>query len=117
MSKKNYRQQLGSLGEKIAAQFYQQRGWKIVQQNYWTRYGELDLVLQKNNRILIVEVKTRNNYNLGYGEETVNQQKLEHLNQAYQIMQKKNKLPENCEIEICVIETKNRRASIKRFLV
>ena len=35
------------------------RGWQLVSQRWSCRYGELDLVLEKQQRLLVVEVKSR----------------------------------------------------------
>ena len=42
--KMTYQQRIGSEGEDFAAQYLQSRGFEILDQNYHTRYGELDLV-------------------------------------------------------------------------
>ena len=117
MFKKNNKKQLGFQGEQIAATYYKKLGWKIIKQNYWSRYGELDLILQKDNHILIVEVKTRRSYYLGYGEETISEQKLDHINQTYQILQQKINLTDNYSIEICIVELNNNYIKIRCFPV
>ncbi len=117
MLKKNYKQSLGKHGENLAKKYYQSLGYKIIKQNYWTRYGELDLVCQKNKAVLIVEVKTRRGQKFGYGEEIINQKKIDNLIQAYQLLQNELELPNYYEIEICVIELKNNQKTLKRFLI
>mgnify|MGYP005662405913 FL=1 len=42
---------LGQYGERIALSYYQKLGYKLITQNYYSRYGELDLVLKKDNKI------------------------------------------------------------------
>ena len=49
----------GHIGEAIAAKYYQQRGWLLLNHNYRTRLGELDLILYKENTLVFAEVKTR----------------------------------------------------------
>ena len=112
-----YKKSLGTRGENIALKYYENLGYKLVQQNFWTVLGELDLVLSKNNKILVVEVKTRCNDKFGWGEECVSQKKLINIQQAYYILQQKLALSEYYEIEICTIEINYRKAKIRRFLV
>ncbi len=50
----------GVWGELFTARYLRDRGYKILASNYSCRFGELDLVAQKNNIICVVEVKTRN---------------------------------------------------------
>lgn len=52
-------QDTGRRGEAAAARYYMNRGYKLLDHNYKTRQGELDLVLQKGELVVIAEVKTR----------------------------------------------------------
>ena len=104
MSQKFYKQQLGQRGEIIARNYYQSLGFNIICQNFYTRYGELDLVLQKDKQILVVEVKTRSNTKFGWAEESINDQKLQRIDQSYQILQADKGLPEFYQLEICIIK-------------
>ena len=50
----------GHIGEAIAAKYYQQRGWLLLNHNYRTRMGEIDLILREPDGTLVLcEVKTR----------------------------------------------------------
>ena len=54
------RKEIGKRGEEIAAEFLERKGLRIVERNYHSRWGELDLVAaESENRIHFVEVKTR----------------------------------------------------------
>ncbi len=52
---------LGDRGERLAAEHFERLGYRILAQNYRTRYGELDLVLADaaGRTIVFCEVKTR----------------------------------------------------------
>ena len=50
---------LGKEGEEIAAFYLAQKGYKILHRNWRHRKLELDIVLSKDNFLIIVEVKTR----------------------------------------------------------
>ncbi len=110
-----YKKSLGTRGENIAAIYYEKQGYKIIKQNFWTVLGELDLVLSKNNKILVVEVKTRCNDKFGWGEECIGPKKLINIQQAYYSLQQEMDLPEYYDIEICTIELKYKKAKIRRF--
>ena len=49
----------GDRAEEIAFKLLQRKGWVLLDRNWTCRWGELDLVLQKNQRLLVVEVKGR----------------------------------------------------------
>ncbi len=53
------RHELGHLGERLAAEHLQRLGYRIVERNYRTRWGELDIVAQNGTTLVFCEVKTR----------------------------------------------------------
>lgn len=53
------RAELGHTGEAIAAKYYAKQGYLLLQHNYRTRLGELDLILYRDNVLVFSEVKTR----------------------------------------------------------
>ncbi|MBD3231989.1 YraN family protein [Candidatus Dependentiae bacterium] len=55
----NKKQKLGIDGEIIVAQFLIKKNFKIIDKNYRTKLGEIDLIAQKNDTICFIEVKTR----------------------------------------------------------
>jgi len=79
MSYKGARKQTGQLGENIAANYLKKKGYTILFQNYSSRWGELDLICEKDKVIHFVEVKTRKDNKYGRPYEAVNAGKLRHL--------------------------------------
>jgi putative endonuclease len=53
------RQRLGVLGEQLAAEHLIRRGFRIIDRNYRTRWGELDIVAYDGATLAFVEVKSR----------------------------------------------------------
>jgi putative endonuclease len=49
---------LGNAGEQFVAHFLQNKSFKILAQNYRTKLGEIDLIAQKDELIVFVEVNT-----------------------------------------------------------
>jgi len=66
---------LGRAGEKAAADFLKAKGYKVLQQNYLLPDGEIDIVAQDGQTLVIVEVKTRKNNNFGKPYEAVTETK------------------------------------------
>ena len=56
---------VGKFGERAASAFLEDNGYKILEQNSRTPFGELDIVARKGSFIVFVEVKTRAGYSLG----------------------------------------------------
>jgi putative endonuclease len=53
------RRHLGQLGEQLAAEHLLRRGFEIVERNYRTRWGELDIIAFDGRILAFCEVKTR----------------------------------------------------------
>lgn len=75
MSKK-FNLRTGKLGEEIAKEFLKKKGYKILEQNYKTKYGEIDLVCQRGKELIAVEVRTKIGDLYGSPEESLTKKKL-----------------------------------------
>jgi len=53
------RRDLGSAGEQLAVEHLERRGYHIVERNYRSRWGELDIVALHEHTLVFCEVKTR----------------------------------------------------------
>jgi putative endonuclease len=53
------RHRLGRVGEQLAADHLERRGFAIVARNHRTRWGEIDVIAADAQRIVFCEVKTR----------------------------------------------------------
>ena len=62
----------GAQAERLAAQFLQGRGLKLLQQNYRCRYGEIDLILQDADTLVFAEVRLRKHSNFGGAAASIN---------------------------------------------
>lgn len=74
-----HNQTIGKWGENQAEEFLVRKGYEIVDKNYRTPEGEIDLICQHDGDLVFVEVKTRSNTNMGYPEEAVTAEKWSHL--------------------------------------
>ena len=70
---------VGSMGESIAAKYLHRKGYHIIENNYRTRYAEIDLIARKNNLLVFIEVKTRVGERYGSPEEAISHNKLYRL--------------------------------------
>ena len=63
------RKNVGRGGEEIACQFLVRKGYKIIEQNYRKKWGEIDIIAEKDNTVRFVEVKTVSRERKGYSPE------------------------------------------------
>ncbi len=86
------KRRFGIIGEKIAQNYLKNKGYKIIETNFYTRKGEIDIIAQKDKCIIFVEVKTRNNFEYGTPAMAVNAIKKTHIKNSAKIYIHTNKL-------------------------
>jgi putative endonuclease len=65
---------VGEVGENLAEKYLRKHGYRIIERNFSTRFGEIDLIAKKKGVLVFVEVKAR----LGFGrpEWSIDQKKI-----------------------------------------
>jgi len=86
--------EFGKEAEKAAVDFLKLKGYKILERNYRTKFGEIDIIAQDKDVICFVEVKARHSLNLGAPEEAVFARKQKQISKAAIFYLKINKLLE-----------------------
>ena len=69
----------GDYGEKQALKLLQKHGLKLLQKNYRTRFGEIDIIMQDKIEVVFVEVRYRKNSNICHPVQTVDAKKRRRL--------------------------------------
>lgn len=77
-----YRKNVGDCGEEFAAQLLTNAGFRIIERNYSTKAGEIDIIALKDGVIHFVEVKTRNGDLYGFPSESVTAEKQRRIRKA-----------------------------------
>lgn len=70
---------LARWGEVVAKDYLERKGIQILETNFRTKSGEIDLIGKKAECYIFVEVKSRQSINNGFPEEAVNLKKLAHI--------------------------------------
>ena len=113
-----YKKLLGRIGEKKAEKHLKSVGYKILDKNFTTNLGEIDLVAQDGEYIVFVEVKTRANTDFGNPSEAVNHKKRQkYKNLASLYLQKNGKTDCPCRFDVVEITGKNINHIINAFYV
>ena len=75
-----YHNELGKIGEKLAAEYLINKGYEILAQNFYFDKAEIDIIAKKdNNTLVVVEVKTRNSDFFGDPQVFVTPSKIKRL--------------------------------------
>ena len=109
---------LGKKGENIAAKLLQRQGYKILEKNFNSRFGEIDIVAQEDDTLIFVEVKTRWSQQYGRPEEAITPRKLRSIEKTGQFFRLTNKgLPEAERIDVVAIEMDDDGIVIRKELI
>ena len=94
-------QRQGDWAEQRALRLLRQQGWGMVQRQWRCRWGELDLLLHKPGRLLLVEVKARQRCGPdGWGVASLDHRKRQRLAAAYGCWLAEHPRYANCSLEL-----------------
>lgn len=71
--------ELGRAGEELAATWYVEHGYEVLDRNWRLRSGEIDLVCRRQRVVVFCEVKTRSSTRFGRGLEAVGRRKQQRI--------------------------------------
>jgi len=75
----NRKQTVGRWGERTAEQYMLDQGYEVIERNYRSPYGEIDLIVRRGDEFVFAEVKTRTSRAFGMPEEAITPKKKLHL--------------------------------------
>ena len=109
------RRDTGILGEKLARDFLQKRGYRIWQTNYRCPEGEIDIVARHGDSLVFVEVRTKKSLGFGSPEESITPAKMNKLRSvAAHYQQTHDNLPSSWRIDVVAVEL-NQQDKISRI--
>lgn len=95
---------LGLKGEKAAERYLSKRGYKIIDRRWRCRLGELDLVANKGDEVVFIEVKTRRGTSYGGAIGAVGWTKVQRLiRAAYSYLDQKDLLGQPFRIDVIAV--------------
>lgn len=95
--------QKGKAAEQLALQYLVQQGLRLVEMNYSTRMGEIDLIMWQQHSLVFVEVRQRNNLNFGGAAASVGLVKQERLWKTAQSYLQRYTSPPACRFDLLAI--------------
>ena len=107
--------ELGILGEGIARDFLIEKGYRIIERNFRFKKLELDIIAQYGNKIIVVEVKTRQSSYLTDPRELVSRSKQKGIVKAANFYIQENQIDLDCQFDVIVIIFNQKRKQIKHI--
>ncbi|MEW6773886.1 MAG: YraN family protein [Bacteroidota bacterium] len=104
--------EIGKKGENIAVEFLVQNGYSILEQNWRFKHLEIDIIAEKGDFLVIVEVKYRAYTTYGEPEVFVNKQKQKFLIEATNHYIQQKNINKEVRFDIIAISRKNGQLSI-----
>lgn len=105
---KNQKSNFGKFGEDLAVKLLQNKGYKIVDRNFRSRFGEIDIIAVKGDDLIFIEVKTRWSLKFGLPEEAVTRNKLKKIiRTAEYYLITHPSFPKKMRVEVVAIEILN----------
>ncbi len=102
--KKDHRKALGSKGEDIATKFLKKKGYKILQRNYRCKYGEIDIIAERDNIIAFIEVRTVQTEDFGIPQDFITNAKTDHISKsALNYIKKECLFDRSCRFDLIAI--------------
>jgi putative endonuclease len=112
------RTKLGARGEKLAAEHLRRLGFSIRETNFRCREGEIDIVAQREDYLVFVEVRTRRGSSFGTPEESLTPAKGEKIITAAQTyIQTHEGLPPDWRIDVVAVEMDGRGKLLRVELI
>ena len=76
---KSENRNVGRLGEQLAHQLLSDKGYQVIERNFGTKFGEIDLIVKDGDILVFVEVKTKKGLDFGSPEEMFTKGKMQRV--------------------------------------
>lgn len=76
---------IGNLGEDLAVKFLLEKGYELLERNFFKPFGEIDIIAKDKDYVVFIEVKARKNVNSGFPREFVNKNKIKKIQDVAQM--------------------------------
>ena len=95
----------GDFGERVAASHLESHGYKILERNWSSRVGEIDIIASRGEDLVFVEVRSRKGRDFGAPEESITARKREHILSTIGFyLEQHPDSPPNHRIDLVVLE-------------
>lgn len=95
--------QTGSWGEEVTAEYLRGKGYVILERDWHSGHRDIDIIAQKDNTTVFVEVKTRRNTEFGKPENAIDWRKMRNLSHAINHFMKYRKIDGPVRFDIVTV--------------
>jgi len=97
--------EIGNLGEKTAEKYLKEKGYKILEKNFKRKWGEIDIIAKKKNKLIFFEVKAlqQTPEEIFLPEDKVDFKKKRRLRKIAQIYLSEKKMPLESAYQIDIL--------------
>ena len=120
-------QKIGELGEEVACKYLIKQGYSVLERNYTKKWGEIDIIAQKDETLFFVEVKSKSvsglgivdqsNETTGRPEDNMHPWKLRRLSrtiQTYLIHKRIGNTPWQFDLLVVYLDIEKRKARVRK---
>ncbi len=109
--------EVGREGEAVALRYLKKKRYRILETNYRTPLGEIDIVARDGDTVVFVEVKTRSSLVFGHPFEAVTRQKRERMKRlALYYMKVNGLLDERGRFDVIALYLKDGAYRVQHFV-
>ena len=108
------RQQYGKESESVAAKLLRKKGYKILEQNYRTKIGEIDIIAKDKDTIVFVEVKARKSRYYGHAKWAITLKKQRKVSMvALYYLKATRQTQKKARFDVVTIHTEKSRSQVE----
>jgi putative endonuclease len=105
----------GRLGEGLAARYLQGKKYQIIQRNFSTRFGEIDLICRDGGTLVFVEVKTKKGVGFGLPEEMVGSRKINQVKRMATVYLGGREVACRIDVVAVVLDSENSLLEVRHY--
>lgn len=107
------KRKVGFEGESKAIEYLKEKGYIVLETNFYSRYGEIDIIAKDKESIVFIEVKYRKNNEYGMGMESISLKKVKALSKTAKFYLKSEDI--DCRFDVISIDNNNISHIINAF--
>jgi len=107
----------GTIGEDLAVDYLEKKGYRIIQRNYRFEHGEIDIIAEDGKVLVFIEVKARRSKEFGEPEDAVTPRKREKIRVTADGYLFENNIDDKeCRFDVIAIDYQKNKTEIRHLI-